>query len=179
MDVLDLPQVPEAKRRARLAAWIAAQRSAEAAAQALTEDLGSLLEDDELERFLAAERVWVPLTELAGRTSGRAASTLWAWASTAARLTGEWADHATSFACHALESDAGNELAWRAFEGCVSDESIDPALWESLDAWHADASQRTALLLPALSVLARCSAYWPRARDIERLATLRALVEKA
>ncbi len=177
VDLLDLPQSPAAKRSARLAAWIDEQPSADEAARALTEDLRSLLDEDELGRFLVAENLWIPLTKLAGRTRGRAASTLWAWASIAASLTGAWADHATSFACRALESDPSDELAWREFERCASDEFIDPTLWESLDEWLSDPARRASLALPALRVLDRCSAHWPRERDVERLARLRARAE--
>lgn len=179
MDVLDLPEVPPAKRSARLQAWIAAQSTADEAARALIEDLGSLLDEDELARFLNAEKLWIPLSALAERARGRRASTLWAWASIAASVTGSWADHAAGFACRAVASDPSDERAWSAYEQRVSEDAIEPVVWESLDAWLADPALRSAIALPALAVLERRAAEWPRPRDLALLRERRARADGA
>lgn len=179
IDVLDLPQVPPAKRSAQLRAWIAAQPSADEAARALSSDLATLLDEDDLAAFLNAEKLWMPLSSLAERVSGRAASTLWAWAASAASITGSWADHGASFACRAIASEPSDERAWTVFEQCVSEDSVDPVVWESLDEWLADPARRSPLATRALSVLERCAGHWIRPRDAERLAERRAIAARA
>lgn len=137
MEILDVLDVPAKRRAAALDEWRCGQADDGAAARALVGDLAPLLDESELTSFLDAEGIWTPLSVLAGAATGRVASTLWAWASTASLVVGDLADHPAYYAVNALHADPSNEAAWAAFALAVAS-YLPPDLLDEVVEWSKD-----------------------------------------
>lgn len=129
---------PPADRRRALDTW-RAERSAAQASEAFVRDFVPLFDEADAADFLNAEGLWVPLAEMAGGSSGRTASTLWAWAATSSWVVGDWADAPSRYAVRALRADPSNEAAWRVFTEVVNNDA-PPELAADVRAW-ADAPE--------------------------------------
>lgn len=169
MEVLDVAVAKASRRRATLVAWIAEQPDGRSAGATLVRELEALLDDDELAQLLDADDLWTPLANLAEASDGRTASTLWAWASVAANVRGALADHASDFALRAVREDPSHEVAWRAFEACVTGDRVEPTIWEALDEWCGAASGRATFAVRAIRALDRGAQGWIDPRDNDRL----------
>lgn len=152
MDLLDVLNAPPDARRRTLDAWRRA-RSNEAAAEELVRDLAPLFDDGDAVAFLNAEGMWVPLAEMATASSGRVASTLWAWAATSSWVMGDWADAPGRYAASALRADPSNEKAWQTFTEVVNSDAA-PELAADVRAWADDPAMGPAVAARATAILA-------------------------
>jgi hypothetical protein len=153
MEFLDLLDVPAKRRAAALDAWRAAQADDSAAAQALVGDLAPLLDESDRASFLDAESIWTPLAVMARAATGRVASTLWAWASTASLVVGDLADHPAYYAVKALRADPGDEAAWAAFALAVAS-YLPPDLPDEVAGWSQDPAMGPEVARRAMDVIA-------------------------
>jgi hypothetical protein len=151
MDLLDVLNAPPAERRQTLDAWRRARAGA-AAAEALVRDLAPLFNADDAVAFLNAEGMWVPLAEMAKASSGRVASTLWAWAATSSWVVGDQADAPAAYAVRALRADPSNEDAWRTFAEVVN-AYAPPELADDVRAWADDPAMGPAVATRAWAIV--------------------------
>lgn len=151
MDLLDVLNAPPDARRRTLDAWRRARADAEAAEE-FVRDLAPLFDADDAVAFLNAEGMWVPLAAMAEASSGRVASTLWAWAATSSWVVGDQADAPCDYAVRALRADPSNEEAWRTFTEVVSSDA-PPELAADVRAWADDPAMGPAVATRARAIV--------------------------
>lgn len=151
VDLLDVMNAPPRERRSVLDRWRAARPAAQAAEE-FVRDFVPLFDRTDAVAFLDAEGLWVPLGEMAQASSGRTASTLWAWAATSSWVVGDWADAPCQYAVRALRADPTNEEAWQTFAEVVSSDA-PPELAADVRAWAADPRMGPAVAARAMALL--------------------------
>lgn len=151
VDLLDLLNAPPRERRSALDRW-RASRPAAHAAEDFVRDFVPLFDRTDAVAFLDAEGLWEPLGEMAQASSGRTASTLWAWAATSSWVVGDWADAPCQYAVRALRADPTNEEAWQVFADVVSSYA-PPELAADVRAWADDPRMGSAVAARAEGLL--------------------------